>query len=80
MASKIRVGIVGGAGYTGGELIRILVNHPGAEIIFVHSKSNADHFLYEVHKDLQGDTNLKFTSSFNQKITFYFCVLDMEKQ
>jgi N-acetyl-gamma-glutamyl-phosphate reductase len=75
MASKIRVGIVGGAGYTGGELIRILLNHPAAEIIFVHSKSNADHFLYEVHKDLQGDTNLKFTSILNQKIDVLFlCV------
>ena len=75
MASKIKVGIVGGAGYTGGELIRILINHPAAEIIFVHSKSNADHFLYEVHKDLQGDTNLKFTSSLNQTINVLFlCV------
>ena len=75
MASKIRVGIVGGAGYTGGELIRILVNHPDAEIIFVHSKSNADHFLYEVHKDIEGDTSLKFTSAINQKIDVLFlCV------
>ena len=75
MASKIKVGIVGGAGYTGGELIRILVNHPAAEIIFVHSKSNADHFLYEVHKDLQGDTDLKFSSALNQKIDVLFlCV------
>ena len=41
MANKIKVGIFGGAGYTGGELVRILVNHPNAEIIFVHSKSNA---------------------------------------
>lgn len=75
MANKIKVGIVGGAGYTGGELIRILVNHPAAEITFVHSKSNADHFLYEVHKDLQGDTDLKFTSTLNQKINVLFlCV------
>ena len=75
MASKIKVGIVGGAGYTGGELIRILINHPAAEIIFVHSKSNADYFLYEVHQDLQGDTNLKFTSSLNQTINVLFlCV------
>ena len=75
MASKIKVGIVGGAGYTGGELIRILLNHAVAEIIFVHSKSNADHFLYEVHKDLQGDSNLKFTSLLNPKIDVLFlCV------
>lgn len=75
MANKIKVGIVGGAGYTGGELIRILLNHPAAEIIFVHSKSNADHFLYAVHKDLQGDTEIKFTSALNQKIDVLFlCV------
>ena len=75
MASKIKVGIVGGAGYTGGELIRILLNHPAVEINFVHSKSNADHFLYEVHKDLQGDTVMKFASTVNQKIDVMFlCV------
>ncbi len=75
MASKIKVGIVGGAGYTGGELIRILLNHPAAEIVFVHSKSNADHFLYEVHKDLQGDTEMKFASVLSQKIDVLFlCV------
>ena len=75
MANKIKVGIVGGAGYTGGELIRILLNHPAAEIIFVHSKSNADHFLYGVHKDLQGDTDIKFSSTLSRKIDVLFlCV------
>ena len=75
MAAKIKVGIVGGAGYTGGELIRILLNHPAAEISFVHSKSNAGNFLYEVHKDLQGDTDLKFAAALNQKIDVLFlCV------
>lgn len=75
MASKIKVGIVGGAGYTGGELIRILLNHPHVEISFVHSKSNADHFLYAVHKDLQGDTGMKFSSVLNQNIDLLFlCV------
>ena len=75
MASKIKVGIVGGAGYTGGELIRILLNHPAAEIVFVHSKSNADKFLYEVHKDLIGDTTIKFASELSQKIDVLFlCV------
>ena len=72
MAAKIKVGIVGGAGYTGGELIRILLNHPAAAISFVHSKSNAGNFLYEVHKDLQGDTDLKFASALNQKIDVLF--------
>ena len=75
MASKIKVGIVGGAGYTGGELIRILLNHPAAEIVFVHSKSNADKFLYEVHQDLNGDTTMKFASELSQKIDVLFlCV------
>lgn len=75
MASKIKVGIVGGAGYTGGELIRILLNHPAVEISFINSKSNADHFVYEVHKDLQGDTDLKFSAGLSQKIDVLFlCV------
>ncbi|MEO6541540.1 MAG: N-acetyl-gamma-glutamyl-phosphate reductase [Ferruginibacter sp.] len=75
MAAKIKIGIIGGAGYTGGELIRILLNHPAAEIIFVNSKSNADHFLYEVHKDLQGETTMKFTSATDEKIDVLFlCV------
>ncbi len=75
MAAKIKVGIVGGAGYTGGELIRILLNHTAAEISFVHSKSNAGNFLYEVHKDLKGDTDTKFSSELRQKIDVLFlCV------
>lgn len=62
MASKIKVGIIGGAGYTGGELIRLLLNHPFAALSFIHSKSNAGNPLYKVHADLAGDTNLQFTS------------------
>ena len=58
---KINAGIIGGAGYTGGELIRLLINHPAVEIIFIHSKSNAGKFVYEVHQDLLGETDLKFT-------------------
>ena len=58
----IKAGIIGGAGYTGGELIRLLINHPQAEISFVHSKSNAGKYVYEVHKDLVGETELKFGS------------------
>jgi len=56
-----KVGIIGGAGYTGGELIRILLNHPYAEISFVHSKSNAGNLISSVHEDLLGETNLKFS-------------------
>jgi N-acetyl-gamma-glutamyl-phosphate reductase len=72
---KIKVGIIGGAGYTGGELIRILINHPHAEIIFVHSKSNAEKYLYDVHADLLGETDQKFSSEWNDKIDVMFlCV------
>lgn len=60
----IKVGIVGGAGYTAGELIRILLRHPKTEIIFVHSKSNAGQPLENVHQDLAGDTDLVFEEKF----------------
>ncbi len=58
----IRAGIIGGAGYTGGELIRLLINHPEVEIAFVQSGSNAGNLLSSVHSDLIGDTNLKFST------------------
>ncbi len=61
--SGIRVGIIGGAGYTGGELIRLLINHPQATIAFVHSNSNAGKHIYQVHQDLTGETDLKFSST-----------------
>jgi len=63
MDKKIKIGIIGGAGYTGGELIRILLNHPSAEIVYVNSKSNAGNFLYNIHQDLLGETELKFSGS-----------------
>jgi N-acetyl-gamma-glutamyl-phosphate reductase len=58
----IKVGIIGGAGYTAGELIRILLNHPEAEINFVQSSSNAGNLVSDVHDDLLGETDLKFTT------------------
>jgi N-acetyl-gamma-glutamyl-phosphate reductase len=57
----IKVGIIGGAGYTAGELLRILLNHPQAEIGFVRSSSNAGNLVSDVHVDLLGETDLKFT-------------------
>lgn len=63
--SKISVGIIGGAGYTGGELIRILLNHPEAELTFVHSASNGGNPFYKVHKDLIGETEMVFTDQFD---------------
>ncbi|HMK05261.1 MAG TPA: N-acetyl-gamma-glutamyl-phosphate reductase [Ferruginibacter sp.] len=75
MVSKIKVGIVGGAGYTGGELIRILLNHPAAEIIFVHSKSNGGKALHTVHMDLQGETEMKFAAELSNNIdVLFFCL------
>ena len=57
----IKVGIIGGAGYTAGELIRLLLNHPDAEITFVNSTSNAVYKLTDVHSRLYGDTDQIFT-------------------
>ena len=59
----IKAGIIGGAGYTAGELIRILVNHPEVELSFVHSESSAGKHLYEVHEGLLGDTSMCFTDT-----------------
>lgn len=58
---KIRVGVIGGAGYTAGELLRILVNHPQVEITFINSSSNAGNAIEEVHSGLTGETDLVFT-------------------
>ncbi|MCR4995392.1 MAG: N-acetyl-gamma-glutamyl-phosphate reductase [Bacteroidales bacterium] len=57
----IKAGIIGGAGYTAGELIRLLLHHPEAEITFVHSTSNAKNLITDVHEGLLGETTLKFT-------------------
>ena len=74
-AVVVNIGIIGGAGYTGGELLRILINHQNVNIIFVHSKSNGGKFIYEVHNDLFGDTNLKFCSELSAGIDVLFlCV------
>ena len=69
---KIKAGIVGGAGYTGGELIRLLLNHPQAEISFVHSKSNSGNPLHKVHQDLIGETGILFTSELSDDIDVLF--------
>jgi len=75
MNNKIRIGIIGGAGYTGGELIRLLLVHPHAEIVFVHSKSNAGNPLHHVHQDLLGSTDLLFSGEINNKIDLLFLCL-----
>ncbi len=63
MSTKIRIGILGAAGYTGGELIRVLLAHPQAEIVFANSESNAGNPVAEVHEGLVGDTDLCFTDA-----------------
>jgi N-acetyl-gamma-glutamyl-phosphate reductase len=60
---KINIGIVGGAGYTGGELLRILLNHPFVNVAFVHSNSQAGKPVWSTHTDLLGDTDLLFTGN-----------------
>jgi len=74
-SNKIRAGIIGGAGYTGGEMLRILINHPNVDIAFVNSTSNAGNYVYDVHTDLFGDTDLKFTGELSTDIDVLFlCV------
>jgi N-acetyl-gamma-glutamyl-phosphate reductase len=72
---KVKIGIVGGAGYTGGELLRVLLRHPNAVITFVHSASNAGELVSKVHADLVGDTDLVFANALEQAIDVLFlCV------
>lgn len=71
----IKVGIVGGAGYTAGELLRILLNHPEAEIAFVNSESNAGNLIADVHSGLTGDTDMRFTDRLplDEVDVLFFC-------
>ena len=71
----IKVGILGAAGYTGGELIRLLVHHPEAEIVFANSESNAGNLVADVHEGLLGDTDLRFTDAmpFDEVDVVFFC-------
>ncbi|HEV2353833.1 MAG TPA: N-acetyl-gamma-glutamyl-phosphate reductase, partial [Puia sp.] len=71
----IRAGIIGGAGYTGGEMIRLLLRHPAVDLRFIHSKSNAGKALYEVHEDLVGETDRVFNADWNTDADVLFlCV------
>ncbi len=75
MSTKINIGIIGGAGYTAGELIRLLIHHPNANVVFVHSNSNAGMPLHVVHNDLIGDTENVFTDKLGQDVEVLFlCV------
>lgn len=70
--STIKVGIIGAAGYTGGELMRLLLPHPIVEIVFAYSKSSAGKKWFEVHKDLLGISDRGFTVGFSQDIDVLF--------
>lgn len=72
---NLEVGIIGGAGYTAGELIRLLLNHPETNINFVYSTSNAGNKLYKVHQDLIGDTEISFTNEINAGVDVLFLCL-----
>lgn len=61
----VKVGIIGGAGYTAGELIRLLINHPAVEIAFIHSTSNAGNAVSDIHGGLIGETDLRFSDSYD---------------
>lgn len=71
----VRVGILGAAGYTGGELIRLLINHPQAEIVFANSESNAGNLICDVHEGLMGETDMRFTAEmpFDEVDVVFFC-------
>ena len=71
----IKVGVLGAAGYTGGELIRLLLNHPQAEIVFANSESNAGNLVSDVHEGLIGETDLRFTDEmpFDKVDVVFFC-------
>ena len=71
----IKIGIVGGAGYTAGELIRLLVNHSKVALDFVYSTSNAGNYIYAVHQDLLGALDLKFTDKVNENVDVLFLCL-----
>jgi N-acetyl-gamma-glutamyl-phosphate reductase len=72
---KIKAGIIGGAGYTGGELIRLLIHHPDVVLSFIHSRSHAGKAVHSVHQDLLGDINMNFTDELSDDIDILFLCL-----
>lgn len=70
----ITAGIIGGAGYTGGELIRLLIHHPEVRIAYVHSRSNAGKPVSNIHQDLIGDTDLVFTGELQETDVLFLCL------
>ena len=72
---NVKAGIIGGAGYTGGELIRLLIHHPDVSVSFIHSRSNAGKPIHSVHQDLIGETDLNFTGVLSDDIDVLFLCL-----
>ena len=73
--NPVRAGIIGGAGYTGGEMIRLLIRHPNVDIRFIHSKSNAGKPVHSAHEDLFGETELAFAPEYHSDIDVLFLCL-----
>lgn len=71
----INIGIIGGSGYTAGELLRIIQNHPKAQVDFVYSTTNAGKPITNVHQDLFGETDLVFTDTINPEVNVVFLCL-----
>jgi N-acetyl-gamma-glutamyl-phosphate reductase len=75
MIKKIQAGIIGGAGYTGGETLRLLLRHPNVEVAFVQSRSQAGKPVASIHTDLMGESEIRFTDSLEQKVDVVFLCL-----
>jgi len=75
MSAQIKAGIIGGAGYTCGETVRLLLNHPEVELIFVQSRSQAGKPVTTVHHDLVGETELRFSEGFSLPVDVLFLCL-----
>ena len=80
MTQNITAGIVGGAGYTGGETIRLLLNHPNVRLAFVHSRSNAGKPLWAVHADLRGETEQLFSDAVGEADVVFLCLCHGESR
>ncbi|HMR56624.1 MAG TPA: N-acetyl-gamma-glutamyl-phosphate reductase, partial [Cyclobacteriaceae bacterium] len=72
---KITAGIIGGAGYTGGETLRLLLNHPKVEVSFIQSRSQAGKPVTTTHHDLIGETDLIYSADFKQPVDVLFLCL-----
>jgi N-acetyl-gamma-glutamyl-phosphate reductase len=74
ITNKIKVGIVGGSGYTGGELIRLLINHPNVDITFINSKTYTGKKVVDIHKDLIGELEIKFIGKIKDCDVLFLCL------